>query len=198
MFFFYWFLLSLVELTLSIVAVVLSPILALPFLSTDKKSDWCRVPEGRETLRGWLHLFSTWDDGIDAGWFDGHYDTRMPTWTSPAKAREGSVFERWKLRMAWIVRNSCYGFAYYFFSFDRTGGAETRVVAQHGQWDSASTNYEILTQTNLAGKKAFLVRGQFYIRGAWYIRVQIGWKLTWDTPKAQLATHINPLRVWKS
>lgn len=192
-----WFASAVVDLFFSAIAIFLSPLWALPFFVTTKKSKWSLVPEGRETLIGPLQLLSTWDDGIDAGWFESKYDDRMTSWwTNPQKARDGNGFAKYCLRMAWLIRNSAYGVAHFFLGFDRTGGYTTEIIKKVGVWDSHETNYEVRVDTKTNGQKAFLVRGQIIIRDNWYLRIQLGWKLTWVEDNVQVATHINPFRTW--
>lgn len=193
--FIFWVFSALAEFGLSILAVLLSPLLALLY-TTRTSHPWCSATGPREYLRGWLHLFTTHDDGIDAGWYRSLYDDRAPQgW--PAKARAGSWLYRYALRIWWIVRNSAYGFAHYKLGFDRSAGYSTRYLLQRGQWDTATTNYSLRVDTNQAGRKAFELRGQFFFTGTRYVRVYLGWKLSWAAPRVQIATHINPFRTWK-
>lgn len=190
-----WVIFAALELLLSAVAVLLSPVLALLYVTRDSHP-YCSATGPREYLHGWLHLFSTHDDGIDAGWFGGHYDDRAPAgW--PQKARDGSRLHRWLLRMWWIARNSGYGFALHWFGFDRSGGYTSKFLAQRGNWDTSTTNWLVRVDTNAAGTRAFQVRAQIYLTAVRYVRVNIGWKLDWAADRVQLATHINPLREWK-
>ena len=191
-----WFCFAVPALLLKAVAVILSPLLAL-LARTAESNPWCTAPGPREYLPGWLHLFSTHDDGVDALWYQGHYDTRAPAgW--PQRARDGSWLARYCLRVLWIVRNSAYGFAHHFMGFERVGMYNTLILAQHGKWDSDTTNWLYRIDTNKEGKKAFQVRAQLYFTTTNYVRVNLGWKLDWLTAQPQLATHINPLRVWKN
>ena len=190
-----WFAFALAELLLSAVAVLFAWLLAL-FAVTRDSHPYCSAKGPRQYLVGWLHLFSTHDDGVDAGWYQGLYDDRAPDgW--PVQAREGSVVYRYALRIWWIVRNSCYGFAHYVFGFDRTGGSSSRYIVQKGMWDTATTNYSLRVDTNKAGRRAFELRGQFYFTRTRYVRVFLGWKLSWGATRVQIATHVNPFRVWK-
>lgn len=190
-----WILSAAAELLLSLIAVVLSPVLALLYVTRDS-NPYCSAPGPREYLRGWLHLFSTHDDGIDALWFKCLYDDRAPVgW--PEKARAGSWWARYVLRVLWIVRNSAYGFAHYTLGFDRSGGYTSKFLTQRGTWDSETTNWLVRVDTNAAGRKAFQVQAQLYFTGTRYLRLNLGWKLTWDKPIVQIATHINPFRSWK-
>lgn len=191
-----WFLWAILELLISLIAILISPIICLPIFASTKPNKWCSVGEGRETLRGWLQLFSTHDDGIDAAWYKGLYDERIPGKLEQG-ARDGKELNKYLLRMMWILRNSAYGFAHHFLSFEKSN-ITTRIVSEKGSWDSDSTNYLVRVDTNEKGVKAFLVRGQFYFFKKNYLRVQIGWKLTWDQAKVQIATHINPFRKWKN
>ena len=189
-------LLFIFELLISIVAVLLSPVLAL-FAVTRDSNPWCSAPGPRQYLRGWLQLFSTHDDGVDALWYQGLYDDRDPDgWAE--KARAGSRWARYVLRVLWIVRNSAYGFAHYFMGFDRSAGFTTRIVSQRGKWDSDTTNWLIRVDTTAEGKKAFQVQAQLFFTKERYVRLNLGWKLTWDKDVVQIATHINPFRKWKT
>ena len=188
-----WFCFAVLELLLSAVAVLLSPLCAV----TRDSHPYCSAKGPRQYLWGWLHLFSTHDDGIDALWFKGLYDDRAPVgW--PEKARAGSWWAKYVLRVLWIVRNSAYGFAHYFMGFERVGMYNTLILAQRGKWDSAATNWLYRIDTNKEGKKAFQVRAQLYFTTTRYVRVNLGWKLDWAAERVQLATHINPFRVWKN
>ena len=81
----------------SAVAVFFSWFLAL-FAETRDEHRWCYAKGPRQYLRGWLHLFGTHDDGIEALWFKGLYDGRAPAgW--PEKARAGSWRARYHLRV---------------------------------------------------------------------------------------------------
>lgn len=183
------------ELVISILAVLLSPVLALLARTADS-NPYCSAPGPREYLPGWLQLFSTHDDGIDALWFKGLYDDRAPVgW--PEKARAGSWWARYYLRVLWIVRNSAYGFAHYTLGFERVGAYSTKILAQRGAWDTATTNWLIRVDTNAEGKKAFQVQAQLYFTGTRYLRLNLGWKLTWAAERVQITTHINPFRKWK-
>ena len=189
-----WFCFAVPVLLLKAVAVLLSPLLAL-LARTAESNPWCSATGPREYLPGWLHLFSTHDDGIDAGWYGGHYDDRAPAgW--PQKARDGSRLHRWLLRMWWIVRNSAYGFAHYTLGFERVGAYSTKILAQRGAWDTATTNWLIRVDTNSAGRKAFQIRAQLYFTQTRFLRVNLGWKLDWVAERVQIATHINPFRKW--
>lgn len=190
-----WPLLALTEFALSVLAVGLSPLLAMCSV-TLANHKYCSAPGPREYLPGWLHLFATHDDGIDAGWYMGLYDDRAPAgW--PKMARNGSKVARWHLRMWWILRNSGYGFAHFVLGFDRSAGYTTRYLLQRGKWDSDTTNYSLRVDTNADGRKAFELRGQFFYSRTRYVRVYLGWKLSWAAPRVQIATHINPFRTWK-
>lgn len=189
-----WPLLALAELMLSAVAVLLSPLLALLYVTRDSHP-WCSVPGPRQYLRGWLQLFATHDDGIDALWFKGLYDDRAPPgW--PARARAGSWWAQYVLRVLWLVRNSAYGFAHYYLGFDRAEPYTTRILAQRGAWDTSSTNWLIRVDTNAVGKRAFQVRAQLFYGGGRYVRINLGWKLAWAQDRVQIATHFNPFRKW--
>ena len=191
-----WFCFAVLELLLSAVAVILSPLLALCAVTRDSHP-YCSAKGPRQYLWGWLHLFSTHDDGIDALWFKGLYDDRAPVgW--PEKARDGSKLAQYCLRVLWIIRNSSYGFAHHLLGFERVGMYNTLILAQRGKWDSAATNWLYRIDTNKEGKKAFQVRAQLYFTTTRYVRVNLGWKLDWAAERVQLATHINPFRVWKN
>ena len=190
-----WFFSALAEFGLSVIAVVLSPLLALLHVTRDSHP-WCSATGPREYLRGWLHLFSTHDDGIDALWFKGLYDDRAPVgW--PEKARAGSWWAKYVLRVLWIVRNSAYGFAHYTLGFERVGAYSTKILAQRGVWDTNTTNWLVRVDTNAQGKKAFQVRAQIFYTRTRYLRINLGWKLDWAAERVQIATHINPFRKWK-
>lgn len=189
-----WFCFAVLELLLSAVAVLLSPVLALLYVTRDSHP-YCSAPGPREYLRGWLHLFSTHDDGVDAGWHGGHYDDRAPKgW--PQKARDGSRLHRWLLRVWWIARNSGYGFALHWFGFDRGESPHTRIVAQRGAWDTSTTNWLVRVDTNAAGTRAFQLRAQIYFTVTRYVRINIGWKLDWTPRAVQVVCSINPFRKW--
>jgi len=184
------------ELLISALAVLLSPILALLYVTRDSHP-YCSAPGPREYLRGWLHLFSTHDDGIDALWFKGLYDDRAPVgW--PEKARAGSWWAKYVLRVLWIVRNSAYGFAHYTLGFERVGAYSTKILAQRGVWDTNTTNWLVRVDTNAQGKKAFQVRAQIFFIRTRYLRINLGWKLDWAAERVQIATHINPFRKWEA
>ena len=188
-------LLFVLELAFSAVAVLLSPLLALLHVTRDSHP-WCSATGPREYLRGWLHLFSTHDDGIDALWFKGFYDDRAPAgW--PEKARAGSWWAKYYLRVLWIIRNSAYGFAHYIFGFDRSRGYSTKFLAQRGTWDTDKTNWLVRVDTNANGRKAFQIRAQLFFTKERYLRLNLGWKLDWAAERVQIATHINPFRKWK-
>ena len=190
-----WFCFAALELLLSALAVLLSPLLAL-LARTAESNPWCSATGPREFLPGWLHLFTTHDDGIDAGWFGGFYDDRAPKgW--PQRARDGSWLARYYLRVLWIVRNSAYGFAHYLLGFERVGMYNTLILAQRGVWDSDTTNWLYRIDTNKQGRTAFQLRAQLYFTTTRYVRVNLGWKLDWAADRVQLAAHINPLREWK-
>ena len=190
-----WPLMAVLELLLSVLAVFFSPVLALLARTADSNR-WCYAPGPREFLPGVLQLASTHDDAVDAGWFEGRYDDRAPAgW--PQKAREGSRVYRWLLRVWWIVRNSGYGFAHYTLGFDRVGPYSTKILAQRGVWDSDKTNWLVRVDTNAQGRKAFQVRAQIFFTKERYLRLNLGWKLSWAAPRVQIATHINPFRTWK-
>lgn len=181
-------------LRMSLVAVVFSPLLSLLARTADS-NPYCSAKGPREYLPGWLHLFTTHDDGIDALWFGGHYDDRSPSnWE--LKARNGSRFAKWYLRVLWIVRNSAYGFAHYTMGFDRSAGYTTSIITQRGKWDTDTTNLLVRVDTNAAGRKAFQVQAQLYFTRTRYLRINLGWKLTWAAERVQIATHINPFRKW--
>lgn len=191
-----WFCFAVPALLLKSVAVLLSPLLALCVVTRDSHP-YCSASGPREYLWGWLHLFSTHDDGVDALWYQGHYDTRAPVgW--PEKARDGSWFARYYLRVLWIVRNSAYGFAHYLLGFERVGMYNTLILAQRGVWDTATTNWLYRIDTNKQGRTAFQIRAQLYFTRTRYVRVNLGWKLDWVADRVQLATHINPFRKWPS
>ena len=190
-----WLLFAAAELLLSLIAVLLSPILALCAV-TRESHPYCSAKGPRQYLVGWLHLFSTHDDGVDAGWFGGHYDDRAPKgW--PQKARDGSKLYRWLLRVWWINRNTAYGFAHYFLGFDRGEKSSTRVIAQRGAWDTSSTNWLVRVDTNAKGQKAFQVRAQLYFTKTRYLRVNFGWKLDWEPALVQIVVSLNPFKAWK-
>ena len=191
-----WICFAVPALLLKSVAVLLSPLLALCVVTRDSHP-YCSAKGPREYLWGWLHLFSTHDDGVDALWFKGLYDDRAPK-NLPRKARNGSKLAQYCLRVLWIIRNSSYGFAHYTFGFNRVGAYTTKILAQRGKWDTDSTNWLVRVDTNLEGKQAFQVRAQLYFTASRYVRINLGWKLDWITAQPQLATHINPLRVWKN
>ena len=191
-----WFCFAVPALLLKAVAVILSPLLAL-LARTAESNPWCSATGPREYLPGWLHLFSTHDDGIDALWFKGLYDDRAPVgW--PEKARAGSWWAKYVLRVLWIVRNSAYGFAHYLLGFERVGMYNTLILAQRGVWDSDTTNWLYRIDTNKQGRTAFQIRAQFYFTRTRDVRVNLGWKLDWAADRVQLATHINPFRKWPS
>lgn len=190
-----WILFAVLELLLSAVAVLLSPLLAMCVVTRDNHP-FCSAKGPRQYLVGWLHLFSTHDDGVDAGWHGGHYDDRAPAgW--PQKAREGSWLYRWLLRVWWINRNTAYGFAHYCFAFDRGEKSSRSVLAQRGAWDTSTTNWLIQTDTNAQGRQAFQVRAQLYFKGLRYLRVNMGWKLDWEPRAVQVVCSLNPFKVWK-
>ena len=177
-------------------AILLSPLLALLARTADS-NPYCSAAGPREYLPGWLHLFSTHDDGIDALWFEGLYDDRAPVgW--PEKARAGSWWARYVLRVLWIVRNSAYGFAHYTLGFERVGAYSTKILAQRGVWDTNTTNWLVRVDTNSKGKKAFQVRAQIFFIRTRYLRINLGWKLDWAAERVQIATHINPFRKWEA
>lgn len=188
-----WFFLAIAELSVSLFTVLFSWLLAL-FYKEAESNKWCIAKGPRQYLIGPLQLFSTWDDGVDAGWYKGLYDDRVPSWSNPEKARQGNWLEQYKLRVWWLVRNSAYGFAHYFFGFKRGPNFTTVIKKKVGVWDSGNTNYEYRIDTTEDGRQAWLFRGQFYYTKKMFVRVQLGWKLTWREEVVQIATHINPLR----
>ena len=188
--------LFLLELLFSALAVLLSPVLALLARTADSNA-YCYAPGPREFLPGVLQLASTHDDAVDAGWYQKLYDDRAPAgW--PQKARDGSRLYRWMLRVWWIVRNSGYGFAHFILGFDRTEGYTTKILAQRGTWDTDTTNWLVRVDTTTSGRKAFQIRAQIYFTKVRYLRVNLGWKLTWTESRVQIATHINPFRKWQN
>ena len=190
-----WIAYALAKLLLSAAAVLLSPVLAL-FAVTRASHRYCSAKGPREYLRGGAQLFSTHDDGVDAGWFKSLYDDRAPKgW--PQKARDGSRRHRWLLRMWWIARNPSYGFALYKLGFDKGDKPNRRILTQRGAGDTSTTNWLVQVDTNTAGKKAFQVRGQLYFTADRYVDVNLGWKLDWEPALVQVVFSLNPFKVWK-
>ena len=56
----------------------------------------------------------------------------------------------------------------------------------------------LLSGLIIVGWAAFQLRAQLYFTTTRYVRVNLGWKLTWAADRVQIATHINPFRVWKN
>lgn len=194
---FRWVFYFFVLLPLRLFGIFFSWLLAF-FAVTRDEHKYCLVKGPRQYLWGFLHLWSTHDDGVDAPWWNKHYDDRMGAAQAEA-ARGGGLkglFFRWWMRTKWLVRNQCYGFSYYLLGFDRSSGFTTNVISQKGVWDSDTTNWLIRVDTTTGGVKAFQVQAQLFFYKNRFLRVNLGWKLTWDTQICQLATHINPFRTW--
>jgi hypothetical protein len=66
-----WFCFAVLELLLSAVAVILSPLLALCAVTRDSHP-YCSAKGPRQYLWGWLHLCSTHWAGRGAPWFMQH------------------------------------------------------------------------------------------------------------------------------
>lgn len=54
-------------------------------------------------LPNWLKWFQTFDAPLDAGWRDGYRGFPTPT----------TKWQRYKLRVKWLYRNTAYGFSYW-------------------------------------------------------------------------------------
>jgi len=190
-------LLFVLQLAFNVITWLLSPLLALCAVTRDS-SRWCVAPGPRQYLWGWLQLFSTWDDGVDAGWFTGQYDAKTPAGLAD-KARSGSRWAQYRLRFWWLIRNPAYGLSYYLLGFERGFGFSTRSWGS-GSWDSGATNWQLRIDTAKGGGSAFMLRAQLFFTSTRYVRLYLGWKLGNAEvmgSRVGISTHINPFRSFK-
>ena len=154
---------------------LLAPLLALFYTKID----------GREWLIKPLRWFQTFDNPLDE-WRTGDYykHCQWINWdfTKP--------FHRYLARVFWLCRNPAYGFAQWL-GIVPTGNEVLRFDV--GTWDSASTNYHLITWDN-----CFHYRAQFYIYKNHFIRINLGYKPHSGFSKYMITGHFNPFRTWKA
>lgn len=203
-----WILYAILTIISMIVAYITNPIVVL---FADEKGN---LPH---CLRWW----QTYDNCLDVGWmiseghvpklfrydFDKHYvyhledksyglkpgyvDILDPNFTTKEK------IQRYFCRLAWLYRNTAYGFAYEVLGREYTP-KENVVLKKYGggidaEWISyIDDNHETIDKT-----------WSFYLTKPWckyfYLRIYAGWKLKGCTngprSKAMVACHFNPFRL---
>lgn len=187
-----WFLLAPLDLICSVLAVILSPILALISLFIEKD-------KYVQALPGFLKLFHTHDAPLDELWInypDVNYLQHYRLFKDKNKQDLlNSRFLRYMARMFWIQRNAGYGFSDKF-GFDMRNST-IYYLDKEGEWDSGSTNWQLTKAiNNKTGKRAWSIRVQWFFYKNHYLRLNLGWKLTMY-PTAMITSHINPFRKWK-
>ncbi len=131
----------------------------------------------REYLLGCFKWFGTHDNAADE-WFWGCYwrDTWWAGWldTSHYYNKYYGWLIHYLCRVFWLYRNPAYGFAYAKLGFERETGYTEKINFYRD--DNSLTWYETTVTTNPNGKKAFKVKGYFYLTKTFYFDVNIGWK----------------------
>lgn len=128
----------------------------------------------REYLLPAFNWMATHDNAADEWWW-GMYN--VDTWFAKNWTQaqyDSSEFKRYICRLAWLWRNSGYGFSWEVLGFQR-GTYTTETVTFHKDAER-KTWYEKTVWTNQDGKQAFKIKGYFYITKSIYFNVNIGWK----------------------
>ena len=164
-----WLLTYLISVLSTIVAYLLSPLLAMCVykeLRTDvvKRFDKQIKTFDRYYLWSVFNWFQTHDNACDEYFWGVYGDSDKVT----IAEYDDSILLRYWYRIAWLTRNPAYGFGHTVLGFARDDSTI--------QTDSTWGNFKIRVWTNANGKQAFNVKGQFFISEEYYFDINIGWK----------------------
>ncbi len=116
-----WLLLFIPMILIELIAVILTPIIAL-FIEKEYRTDRVKIQGNKQVtmLRDYLipslYYFQTHDNAVDEYWYGGYYldNSWMKDFTQ--KDYDKKAWLRYWCRCMWMWRNPAYGFAYNWFS----------------------------------------------------------------------------------
>lgn len=139
---------------------------------TVKRLNKQEVLLNRDYIVDWLSWFATFDNAADEWWY-GMYNVdfslaRVRNWTQDDY--DSCLFIRYFCRVAWLWRNSGYGFAQTVLGIeakDTLLNERIRGEREYNRWHSRRDTSKLI---------AWQVKGKFYFTSARYLDINIGWK----------------------
>lgn len=184
--------LAVIDLAADLLAVVLSPIAALPiFISLDAN--------GRERIHFLWRWITTHDEYIDL--YVHHEKGQSEHWFlrrfTPEQIKR-SGWLRYYARIAWIFRNPAYRVSHWL-GYDQRGVQMPADGFDDPRWDSGWPNSAFWAVRNASGRVGFLFQAQWYYWGQRCVEVQFGWKLYRSDPdqRCMLAFRIIPFKKYE-
>lgn len=180
-----FFLYMLVLLVGKVVAVILSPFIAM----------W--VGKDGEVMAPFKWAV-THDASINE-WWDGLYEVNHKLKKKYTQEDfDNKVWIRWFSRMKWIQRNPAYGLAH-ALGYSQKGMTITMHQDEGHLWDRGYDNRSFWTAVNEEGTKAFMFQWQWHYYKQKCLEVYLGWKLFRQDPdqKCMMSIRISPLREYE-
>jgi len=169
MMYFRWLLTYPISVLSTIVAYLLSPLLAMCVYKEPRTDVVKRFGKQIKTFDRYylwpiFSWFQTHDNACDEYFWGVYGDSDKVT----VAEYDDSILLRYWYRIAWLTRNPAYGFGHTVLGFARDDSTI--------QTDSTWGNFKIRVWTNANGKQAFNVKGHFFISEEYYFDINIGWK----------------------
>ena len=194
-----WLMFYPLSILVSIFFRLLAPIVAIPVVrvsrvDTIKRFDKQKLAWPRDYLLPCFKWFATHDNAADEWWY-GMYNTNF--WLKPVREWTQSDYDtswliRYFCRVAWLWRNTGYGFSHYVLGINAS--EDNATILSH-QWFG-------LTQKRWYSKNrgiclAWQVKGFIWLTKTYYIDINIGWKSHRNFKRLMYAGRIFALRRFK-
>ena len=174
---FKWFSLYPLSLLVSVVFRLLAPLVAIPVRHADrtdvvKRHNKKVITLKREYLLPRFSWFATFDNAADEWWY-GMYNTKF--WLKSVREWSQTDYNnswliRYFCRVAWLWRNSGYGFSQSVLGID----ASNTMVNDRPWHGFEQTRW--YRKDNPSLLIAWQLKGKLWLTSKWYLDINIGWK----------------------
>ena len=194
-----WLALYPLSLLVSVVFRLLAPLVAIPVVrelraDTMKRFNEQKLSWPRDYLLPCFKWFATHDNAADEWWYgmygDGFWLKLVREWTQ--EDYDGSWFIRYFCRVAWLWRNSGYGFSQSVLGIDASN-----TMVNDRPWHG----FEQIRWYRLSDLKvlvAFQLKGKLWLTTTRYLDINIGWKAHKSFTRLMYAGRIFALRKVKN
>lgn len=184
-----------VLLILSMIAWIISPVLAL-FIRQAEESEVTGHPslfpgKPRDFLIPALFIWQTADAPVDEWWYgdyvqDGYIKTHYTQSDYDSKA-----WLRWVCRIMWLCRNAAYGFGDRL-GYDSEGMQVLYQYSDDANWNTGRPMLAFWKVINAKGEIGWWLKGQFYFYKTRCLTINLGYKLLSDPKSKYVAMQFTP------
>ena len=185
-----------VLLALTVIAWIISPVLAL-FIRQSEESVITGLPsqfpgKQRDFLIQPLMILQTYDAPVDEWWYGDDY---APTGFFKTRFNQADYdsksWLRWVCRIMWLCRNAAYGFGDRL-GYDSEGMDVIYQYSDDANWNTGKPMFAFWEVINKKGQIGWWLKAQIYFYKSRCISMQFGYKLLSDPKSKYVAMQCTP------